>query len=608
MKQFYKTTLFTVCLILTNLYFFAQPANDQCANAEIITVTTATSTNITFDTTTATVINEIGCSGTTTANYADVWYEFTMPVNGNVYIDGTIAWNHFQLYDTCSGTELFCFTNEGIFYNLTAGTTYKLRVFRTSSYASNSYQSFSIKAYELLSNDDCVNATPITVETATAQTINFELGGAQITNEINCTNPSANDYVDAWYEFTMPVNGNVFIDASIAWNRFQLFDSCNGTELFCFNDNGTFYGLTAGTTYKLKVFRFSSNATFNFNNFSIQAFEQALNDTCANAEVINVSSATLLTVPFELRATESNIEMGCNGSTAEDYRDLWYEFTMPVNGNIYVDGNISWNKFQLLDTCNGTELNCFYDTGYFYNLTAGTTYKLRVYRTDNNVDDVYREFDIQTFPQIANDNCANTEVITLTEGATVNTNFELNGAQVSNEEGCVGSALDNYHDAWYEFTMPVNGNIQVNGLVNWNKFQLLDACNGNEIYCFDNTGDFNNLTAGTTYKLRVYRTQDYAHSNYNSFSMHTVEVLGVENLNIDGFTMYPNPVKNILFLNAQKTINTIKIYNLLGKQVLQLTPNNTNVQIPVHQLKTGIHFIKVTAENQTEIHKMVIIN
>lgn len=146
MKHFYFFTIFT-------LSFFAfcnvQPANDTCATAQTITVD-ATSTSYSFDINTATINNEEGCSGTTN-DYADVWYEFTMPFNGNVYVGGSISWNIFALYDSCGGTELSCFSVSRDFLNIIAGNTYKLRVFRTQAEAGESnFKDFSIVANETL--------------------------------------------------------------------------------------------------------------------------------------------------------------------------------------------------------------------------------------------------------------------------------------------------------------------------------------------------------------------------------------------------------------------------------------------------------------------------
>ena len=722
----------TILLLLLSLTInsFAQPANDTCANAQVITVTTASNTNITFDTATAVSNNEVGCSGTTAADYVDVWYEFTMPVNGNVFVDGSIAWNKFQLLDACNGTELFCISSSGFFYNLTAGTTYKLRVYRETSSATNSYQDFNIQAYDLLSSDNCANAEPITISTATALTVDFELGGAQPVNEINCANAFARDYVSAWYEFTMPVNGNVYVDASIAWNRFQLLDACNGTELFCFNGDGVFSGLTAGTTYKLRLYRYDNYATSSYKSFTIQAFTQVTNDTCATAEVLAVATANALTIPFELRAAASNNEMGCSGTSPTLYSDVWYEFTMPVNGNVYVDGSISWNKFQLLDACNGNELFCLSNDGYFYNLTAGTTYKLRVFRQNSQVPSSYREFtiqafsqatnddcanaetisvttasatdvsfelrgaqnhteegcsgsttadyvdlwyeftmpvngnvlidgsipwnkfqildacngnellctgntgiayalvagntykirvyratgsaastyrsfNIQAFPQIANDDCANAETITLIAGTTVNTTFELVGAQSNIEAGCAGDTPANYHDAWYEFTMPTQGNIFVNGFLNWNKFQLFDACNGNELYCFSNTGYFNNLTSGTTYKLRVYRTNIYAPAAFKRFSLNFTSTLATEDNSFLKENLIVQNTNNssvkIISRNG-KLVKKISFYSILGKKIMDNTPNQSEFEIATPNIKSGsVIFVKAQLENNKVI-------
>ena len=96
--------------------------------------------------------------------------------------------------------------------------TYKLRVFRLLSNADNAgYKSFSIQAFQEATNDDCTSAETISVITTSATTVNFEIAGADINNEVGCSGIT-NDYADIWYEFTMPVNGNVFVSGSISWN------------------------------------------------------------------------------------------------------------------------------------------------------------------------------------------------------------------------------------------------------------------------------------------------------------------------------------------------------------------------------------------------------
>ncbi|WP_456376631.1 T9SS type A sorting domain-containing protein, partial [Lutibacter sp.] len=220
-----------------------------------------TTSTVNFEIGGASINNEVGCSGTTAADYADIWYQFTMPVNGNLYIDGTISWNNFALYDACGGTEIQCGATNELIENLTFGTTYKLRVFRTLANADNNpYRSFTIQAFEIINNDDCASAENIVVS-STPTTVNFGIAGASINNEVGCSGTTAEDYADIWYEFTMPINGFIVLDGSISWNNFALYDACSGAELGCFSNNGNIGGLTSGNLYKLRVFRTLANAS-----------------------------------------------------------------------------------------------------------------------------------------------------------------------------------------------------------------------------------------------------------------------------------------------------------------------------------------------------------
>ncbi|MBU2926968.1 hypothetical protein, partial [Winogradskyella psychrotolerans] len=281
-----KKLYFLLTTILLTQITLAQPANDDCASAETIAVTTTAST-VNFEIAEATITNETGCAETT-SNYADIWYNITMPVNGNLYVDGTIGWNNFALYDTCGGTQLQCGSDNQLFTNLTATTNYKLRLFRTEANAdNNSYRTFTIQAFEAVSNDDCASAENIAVTTS-ASTVNFDIAGAAINNEIGCAE-TTNDYADIWYDFTMPVNGNLYVDGTIGWNNFALYDTCGGTQLQCGSDNQLFTDLTATTNYKLRLFRTLANAdNATYRTFTIQAFEAVSNDDCASAENIAV--------------------------------------------------------------------------------------------------------------------------------------------------------------------------------------------------------------------------------------------------------------------------------------------------------------------------------
>jgi len=84
------------------------------------------------------------------------------------------------------------------------------------------------------------------------------------------------------------------------------------------------------------------------------------------------------------------------------------------------------------------------------------------------------------------------------------------------------------------------------------------------------------------------------------------DVLGVDDVvNEPTFTYYPNPVKNSLTLNAQKNIEDVTIYNMLGQEVLKASPNYIASELDVSGLNTGTYFVKVTIEAVTKTIRVI---
>ncbi|MET0945007.1 MAG: T9SS type A sorting domain-containing protein [Flavobacterium sp.] len=92
-------------------------------------------------------------------------------------------------------------------------------------------------------------------------------------------------------------------------------------------------------------------------------------------------------------------------------------------------------------------------------------------------------------------------------------------------------------------------------------------------------------TATTT--IAVLATQDFVFSNY--------------------FSVYPNPVKDILNITAKETIEvtSINIYNTLGQLVLVI-PNAQNTQtVDISGLTAGNYFIKINSDKGTSNTKFI---
>ncbi|MCR5039655.1 MAG: T9SS type A sorting domain-containing protein, partial [Bacteroidales bacterium] len=89
--------------------------------------------------------------------------------------------------------------------------------------------------------------------------------------------------------------------------------------------------------------------------------------------------------------------------------------------------------------------------------------------------------------------------------------------------------------------------------------------------------------------------------------MLTVNLISTEGLGeLSGnFVMYPNPVSDKLVVETTETIDHLEIYNLLGALVYSDTDCATKVEISVSDLPSGMYFVRLKTNNNTETLKFV---
>lgn len=75
--------------------------------------------------------------------------------------------------------------------------------------------------------------------------------------------------------------------------------------------------------------------------------------------------------------------------------------------------------------------------------------------------------------------------------------------------------------------------------------------------------------------------------------------------NIAAFTYYPNPVKNTLTLNAQNNIENVRMYNMLGQEVMNVKPQNVDSELDMSRLDSGAYFVQVTIAGITETVRVI---
>lgn len=103
------------------------------------------------------------------------------------------------------------------------------------------------------------------------------------------------------------------------------------------------------------------------------------------------------------------------------------------------------------------------------------------------------------------------------------------------------------------------------------------------------------LVSGTTYYAQ--RMQDGCGSALFAVTV-TIVVLGNDEFSTENFSYFPNPVTGSLTLKAPRVISRVTVYNMLGQEVLQITPEATETSLDFSGLADGVYVIDATSENR----------
>lgn len=101
------------------------------------------------------------------------------------------------------------------------------------------------------------------------------------------------------------------------------------------------------------------------------------------------------------------------------------------------------------------------------------------------------------------------------------------------------------------------------------------------------------LTDDTTY----YVTQTNGDCEGEATAIHVTITLASNTFEQYGFSLYPNPVKDVLHLQANQPIKAANLYNLAG-QKLNITAIEN--QINMNSLTAGSYILQVTIDNETQ--------
>ncbi|MDX1462786.1 MAG: T9SS type A sorting domain-containing protein [Marinirhabdus sp.] len=83
------------------------------------------------------------------------------------------------------------------------------------------------------------------------------------------------------------------------------------------------------------------------------------------------------------------------------------------------------------------------------------------------------------------------------------------------------------------------------------------------------------------------------------------QVLGVNEFDASTISTYPNPATDVLNVSAQEQITAITIYNMLGQQVIALTPDSNVSAVNVSTLRAGVYMAQIATATGSKTVKFV---
>lgn len=512
MKGLLRSLITAAVFFCTPALLYAQPANNLCSGAVLLTsATSCVNTGGTLTSSTYTPPMP-GCGAT---NKNDVWYYFVaQAANHTITVSSGPSQMRLQLFSgTCASlTSVACGNSSIAATGLTVGNTYYVRVYNQS----NNSGTFNICiTHAAPANDNCAGAVSLTSYTScinTASTLNL----ATATGGLPAGCQPGGTHYDVWFSFVAATTSETITISGLGANinnpRIQLYSgSCAVlTSVACGTTTLTQGGLTIGNTYFVRVANLNADpsGTGTVANFNICVTHTGpANDDCAGAISLTSGAVCVNTGGTLVGATYSTISpLGCG---VANRNDVWYSFVaVSSNPTITLSSAPANPRIQLFSGSCGslTSLSCGNTSLTASGLTVGNTYYIRVYTDPNVLSGTFNICITHVTP--ANDNCAG--AISLTSYTTcTNTASTLNLATVTAglPVGC--QPVGAHYDVWFSFVaLATSETVTISGLganITNPRVQLYSGGCGllTSLTCGTTTLTNAALTTGNTYYVRV---------------------------------------------------------------------------------------------------------
>jgi hypothetical protein len=113
-----------------------------------------------------------------------------------------------------------------------------------------------------------------------------------------------------------------------------------------------------------------------------------------------------------------------------------------------------------------------------------------------------------------------------------------------------------------------------------------------------------NLTRSDIAQIHI--TSNLSNAWYDNLYLHKNTVLSADEFELSGLKVYPNPTNDNWRIQAKsENITSVKVFDILGKNVLSLFPKSQEVIIDGTSLKPGVYFTQIKTDKGVSSLKLV---
>lgn len=394
---------------------------------------------------------------------------------------------------------------------------------------------------------------------------------------------------DVFYSYTPTTNGSIKITLTPtqSWSGMFVYTTCGDIVGSCVASAGNSgstprvidLNVTAGQTYRILLSTFPAPQTFSY-TLDIIA------NTCTNlTSTFNTTSNCAVSETFFANANITNLGSATSIVVTDNQGSP--SQTVTATGNVQF-GPFANGTSVIVTATNGQDGTCFVTSSALNQIACPP----------------------------ANDECSNAVVITPSADITSSITTTNAGATTSSNPVPVSCLGFSGGDVWFTTIIPTSGNLTIETSQDVTSFDsVITVYSGScgtltQIACSDDEGIgaysqviLTGRTPGETIYIRAY---EYGNDVVNTFKIGVFDAsLSTFSFNLDGFSAYPNPVKDILNLTYTKDISKVSIHNLLGQEIFTKSINASQSKLDLSKLSNGTYIVRVTIDDIVKTIKVL---